>query len=94
MDDDEDMGAMWREIKKQRQEKREKNRETSPALLKKQGIEFEEKNMGAHLIVKHNGHTVDFWPGTGKWITRGGKFTIKGRGVMKLIKHIQAEQNK
>jgi len=87
-EDDEDMGDMWRELKRISQEKRAKNREASPAILKAEGISFEEKNDGAHLIVKHNGHTVDFWPGTGKWITRGGRFMIKGRGVKKLIKHV------
>lgn len=87
----EDAGDMWREIKRLGQLKREKNRETSPAILKAAGIEFEEKNGGAHLVVKHNGHTVDFWPGTGKWITRGGGFTIKGRGAKKLIQHITKE---
>jgi hypothetical protein len=94
MNDDEDMGDMWREFKRQGQEKRGKNRETSPAMLKAAGIEFEEKNGGAHLVVRHNGHTVDFWPGTGKWITRGGRFTVKSRGVKKLIEHVQSEENK
>ena len=88
-DDTEDMGTMWREIKKQRQEKRAHNRASSAERLKTEGIAFTEKNLGAHLVVTHNGHTVDFWPGTGKWITRDGRFCVKGRGVKNLIKHLE-----
>lgn len=88
MTDEMDDSEMWRLYKQKSQEKRERNRNSSPAILKAEGIGFEEKNNGVHLVVKHNGHTVDFWPGTGKWLTRGGRFTVKGRGVRKLIEHL------
>ena len=51
-------------------------------MLTDEGISYEEKNGGAHLIVNHDGRTVDFWPGTGKWISRSGG---DGRGVKNLI---------
>lgn len=87
MTDEMDDSEMWRLYKQRSQEKRERNRNSSPAILKAEGISFEEKNNGVHLVVKHNGHTVDFWPGTGKWIKRGTN-NVKGRGVRKLIEHL------
>lgn len=79
---------MWRDIHKQKAEKRGENRVNSAQILKERGINFESKNGGAHLIVSHNGKTVDFWPGTGKWISRIGG---KGRGVRKLLKMLEAK---
>ena len=64
------------------QAKRKRNRAFSPQMLTDEGISYEEKNGGAHLIVNHDGRTVDFWPGTGKWISRSGG---DGRGVKNLI---------
>lgn len=52
-------------------------------MLLKAGIRFETKNLGAHLIVRALGLTVDFWPGTGLWIVRDTK--RQGRGVQRLI---------
>lgn len=78
---------MWRERKKDSQEKRATNRENSVQLLTEWGIAYEVKNGGAHLIVKHRGLVVDFWPGTGKWIVRGGG---SGRGIYNLKKEFLA----
>jgi len=64
-------------------EKRAGNRESSAQILTDKGIEFERKNMGAHLIVSGSDCLIDFWPGTGKFIARNGN---KGRGVFNLIK--------
>ena len=55
-------------------------------MLQELGVSFERKNMGAHLIVSHDGKVVDFWPGTGKYIPRG--FGQPGRGVFNLLKLI------
>jgi hypothetical protein len=68
--------------------RRARHRESSPELLSAAGIEFVSKNNGAHLIVTHNGATVDFWPGTGKWNTRpaDGK---DHRGVKPLIAYLK-----
>lgn len=64
-------------------QRRAGNRENSAKILADEGIKFESKNLGAHLIVSGHSITVDFWPGTGKWIIRGGK---TGRGVFNLLK--------
>ena len=73
-------------LKKYRQEKRSNNRDNSAELLKSAGISFESKNVGVHLVVNANGHTFDFWPGTGLWIMRGS--TQRHRGVFSLIKAV------
>ena len=65
-------------------ERRAKNRQSSAEILAERGIQFETKNMGAHLVVSHDGKVADFWPGTGKYIPRGGG--RPGRGVFNLLK--------
>lgn len=80
-----DVGETFNAMKKAGQEKRASNREQSPQLLEAAGIPFEVKNMGAHLIVEGNDCYIDFWPGTGRWISRKGE---RGFGVRNLIKHI------
>ena len=68
-------------------QRRATNRERSCAMLRYLGVQFEAKNDGAHLIVRHEGQTVDFWPGTGKFIPRkpGSRH---GRGVFNLLKYL------
>lgn len=79
--------AAWREVK---QAKRASNRASSPELLREAGFTFTTHNAGAHLIVSApQGYVVDFWPGTGKWATRGFRFALVGRGVANLIKHLK-----
>ena len=87
-DDSEDMGDMWREVKKHRQQKRARNRQSSPQQLTAAGIAYETKNGGSHLVIEPNGHRIDFWPGTGLWIPRGGE--RRNRGVRSLIKKVTA----
>jgi hypothetical protein len=81
-----DMAEYWKDVrpvfKRMSQDKRASNRDSSLVLLKQRGISCEIKNDGAHLVVKHAGKTCDFWPGTGKWIIRGGS---SGRGVFPLV---------
>lgn len=84
-----DMGEMFREMKREGQIHRAKNRESSPDILRKAGFAFEAKNGGAHLIVRHQNKTVDFWPGTGLWLPRNPHADIKGRGVFKLIRFLE-----
>lgn len=81
--DDEDMGDFWRDVKAARQAECASNRQDSAAMLLAAGLKFETKNLGAHLIVRALGLTVDFWPGTGLWIVR--KPRREGRGVQRLI---------
>lgn len=65
--------------------RRANNRESSPRILAERGVSFETKNDGAHLIVTIGELVVDFWPGTGKFITRSAK-PKTGRGVFNLLK--------
>lgn len=66
-------------------ERRAGNRESSAALLAERGVAFESKNSGVHLIVTHGEKVADFWPGTGKYIVRGGR---QGRGVFNMLQAI------
>lgn len=65
---------------------RSSRREQAPAILKNHDIFFESKNNGAHFIVEGKNCLIDFWPGTGKWISRKGK---RGFGLVELIKFIK-----
>lgn len=73
------------DMKAESQQRRANNRQRSCSMLRFLGVDFEVKNDGAHLIVRHEGKTVDFWPGTGKYIPRapGSKH---GRGVFNMLK--------
>lgn len=85
-----DLGETFNAWSEDKQQKRAQNRADSAALLRKAGATFTAHNAGAHLIVHHpQGHVVDFWPGTGKWTTRGYRFTLTSRGVHNLIRHLQ-----
>ena len=55
----------------------------SARILREHDVGFVARNGGAHLWVRG---TVDFWPGTGKWIVR--KTNEKGRGVFGLLRHL------
>jgi len=78
-----DMGDIFRDMTEYKKQKRASNTKNSTAILKLNNIEFESKNFGAHLIVKGEKELIDYWPSTGKFITRSGK---KGRGVKRLLK--------
>lgn len=80
-----DMGDIFNAMKEESKQRRANNRESSADILTKSGIEFESKNLGAHLIVGQ----FDFWPGTGLFINR--KTGKRGRGVRNLIKLLRSE---
>lgn len=88
-EDDDDMGAYWRDVKAAQQAERANRRECAPDLLESAGLKFESKNGDAHLIVTGLGRTVDFWPGTGRWIDRNSK--RKGFGVRNVIDALTPE---
>lgn len=79
-----EMNDMFRAMKDVSQEQRAANREASARALTDAGVKFVSKNEGAHLIVQIGRVVVDFWPGTGKWICRGGG--RQGRGVFNMLK--------
>ena len=84
------MKEIYKAMKEDSKKKRERNRNSGPALLEKHSIVFESKNGGAHLIVEGSKGFVDYWPGTGRWSSRTG---IKGFGAKNLINAINTERS-
>jgi hypothetical protein len=74
--------------KAESQQRKQNNGCKSKAMLVKNGILFEAKNEGVHLIVSHKGKTADFWPTTGKFNIRGE--VSYHRGVKLLIKKLNS----
>lgn len=66
------------------QNARRESRDKAPRKLKSAGYRFDVKNNGAHIIIYGASVTVDFWPGTGKWISRN--YPDRGRGMISLMK--------
>lgn len=84
-----DMGEVFRDWGKSKKEKKLSNLEFSTKKLTELGVNFERKNAGVHLVINHNGKTVDFWPSTGKYKFRSKKKYC--RGLKKLIKELGIE---
>lgn len=83
MSETSEIAEMFKEHKEERRIKKQSNLEYSTELLRANGIKFESKNNGVHLIVEGKDCKIDFWPSTGKFIDRNGN---SGRGVMNVIK--------
>jgi len=84
-----DMGEVFREMTKRKKLKRAINTRDSTRFLIANGIKFESKNSGAHLIIsEYNTGTINYWPSTGLWITKDGK---RHRGVRNLVKYVLGE---
>ena len=84
-----DMAEVFRDWDKAKKEKKKSNLEFSTGKLVELGVEFEKKAGGVHLVINHDGNTVDFWPSTGKY-----KFRTRNkycRGLRKLIKELGIE---
>ena len=85
-----DMGEVFNDMRKAKQERRAANTKDSTAMLAGHGIDFESHNSGAHLIVHAGVCKIDFWPSTGLWIVRGSK--KRHGGVRKLIEYVQKQR--
>jgi len=83
-----EIGEMFQELKERSQDKRAGNRENSAAYLNGAAIPFTTHNNGAHLVVEGDTCYIDFWPGTGKWITRDEPKKT-GFGVRNLVNFIK-----
>ena len=69
--------------------RKQSNKCGSIKMLSTNGISFEEKNNGTHLIVVHEEKVADFWPSNGKFNIRGdGRYF---RGVRLLIKIMRGD---
>ena len=82
-DDDNEISETFKALKQHSQERRANNRDQSARLLQEAGIEFQERNAGAHLVCHIHGTIYDFWPGTGLFINRTTQ--RRGRGVRHLL---------
>ncbi|WP_440984955.1 hypothetical protein ACQHIH_16215 [Xanthomonas sontii] len=91
-----DMGELFSAMREIGRERRASNRETSPQVLQQHGVQFEVKNDGAHLVVRHAGKVADLWPGTGKYRVRrpGGKGEKYRRGVFNLLRDLGVQQSR
>ena len=77
--DSEDFAAERKESKA----RRSRNRSRGAARLDSDGIPYDSKNAGAHLIVQPGADVVDYWPGTGLWTFRLDGH--EGRGIVRLV---------
>lgn len=73
----------WRAIRAASQERRATNRANALPALEGAGVPYQVHNGGAHIVVTSDDWTIDFWPGTGLWKSRGGG--IQGRGIRGLL---------
>lgn len=55
--------------------------------LDEEGIEYNKKNDGMHLVIPAAGQFVDYWPSTDVFIVRGT--SIRGEGVEKVIQTVR-----
>lgn len=69
-------------------EKRQSNKEKSTALLIENGIEFESRNDGVHLLIETSNGRVNFYPSTGLY-----NGALSGRGVFNLLKELKGVKN-
>jgi hypothetical protein len=88
-----DMIDMYRDMKQIDKERRAESRESAPDQLRAHGIQFTEHNGGAHLIILKGIVTVDYWPGTGKWISRSKGCMGGGRGFAELAEFLGIKTN-
>jgi len=82
------MNEIYKSLSEYSKIKRKSNRNSGLKHLERELIPFEIKNNGVHLVVEGNKGFIDYWPGTGRWISRSG---IKGFGVRNLINAIKIE---
>ena len=92
--------AMSEINKVESREKKQRNRQSSSAILTKNKIPFVSKNNGLHIIIQNETNTFaicDFWPSTGKYqfrrpFLRG--ISAEGRGVFNLLKELKKQNNR
>ncbi len=81
-----DWADAMKALKQANAEYRSEMRADAVTTLTALGVSFDTKNNGAHLIVRHGGKVVDFWPGTERWRVRGQ--TRYAFGIDKLLKEL------
>lgn len=85
-----EIGEAFHAMREANVAKKRANLEASTMILNELNIKFESKNYGIHLVVTGKSEIIDFWPSTGKFISRKGN--LKGRGVRNLLKHCDVKE--
>ena len=64
--------------------KKQANKKFSTELLIREGIEFESRDNGLHLVIRTRKGNINFFPSTGLF-----NGALKGRGVYNLLKELK-----
>ena len=64
--------------------KKQANKKFSTELLIREGIEFESRDNGLHLVIRTRRGNINFFPSTGLF-----NGALKGRGVYNLLKELK-----
>lgn len=64
--------------------KKQANKKFSTELIIKEGIEFESRDNGLHLVIRTRKGNINFFPSTGLF-----NGALKGRGVYNLLKELK-----
>lgn len=91
VDSENEIAETFKEIRKNKQQKRIKNKEHSTKTIQRLNVPYELKNDGLHIIITLPKLTIDFWPSTGKWIVRNKP--IQSRGIRKLMQFINRNKD-
>ena len=81
------MGSMREEFRaydRYSRMKKQANKQFSTNLLIEQGIIFESRNDGLHLVIRTRKGNINFFPSTGLY-----NGAVKGRGVYNLLKELK-----
>lgn len=74
----------YRERDRYSRMKKQANKKFSTELLVKEGIAFESRDNGLHLVIRTRKGNINFFPSTGLY-----NGAIKGRGVYNLLKELK-----
>lgn len=83
-----EMGELYRAMKEDSRERKERNRVNALKVLGEENIKYESKNDGVHFVVDGPHGLIDYWPTTGKWVERAVA-GLAGRGVSSLVNHVK-----
>ena len=85
------MGEIFNEITEQKKKRARKRKLSSSEILEGRSLVVKICNNGEHLIIEGLEGLIDFWPSTGRFITRDKK--VSDWGVHKLLTLCPMEGN-
>lgn len=74
----------YRERERYSRMKKQANKQYSTHLLIEQGIAFESRDNGLHLVIRTSRGNINFFPSTGLY-----NGAVKGRGVFNLLEELK-----